>query len=310
MLFAVVGCLILGSSRGYGQACCSAGPPILGSLELPAARAGVWQFVATYEANMLNDVVFGSQTLDDNTRRRTVHSLLLESSYGLTSEFSVTMLFSLVRQERTVRLPTGEGSFVRTTGLGDAVVLVKYTIVPLTLLEQRALSIGLGTKVPLGSSSRTDGGFLLPADMQPGSGAWDGIAWLHASQGFLPAAPVTAFAVGSYRWTGTNHRFGAAQQGYRFGNEAMLSLGAGLRTDWLADFSFVLRLRQSSADRFGGGSIPNTGGIWLSVIPGLNVKVSDRAVLRTTVHLPVYRELTGTQLTTTAIISGSLFLTL
>jgi hypothetical protein len=67
------------------QACCTAGVPLLGSLELPATPAGSWQFALTYERNTLRDVVSLTEKLDDDLRRRTVHTAMLETSYVLIS---------------------------------------------------------------------------------------------------------------------------------------------------------------------------------------------------------------------------------
>ncbi|MEX1276995.1 MAG: hypothetical protein WEE20_13745, partial [Bacteroidota bacterium] len=170
-------------------------------------------------------------------------------------------------------------------------------------------TIGLGTKIPFGSSSNTDRGILLPADMQPGTGAWDGIAWFYASQGFLPTMPLTVYVVGSGRRTGTNERYGSGRGGYSFGNEGLFSLGGGYRTDGIMDYSLTLRARLAGADRFDNAVVPNTGGLWLTAIPGLNFKIFDQTVLRGTFQFPIYRRLTGVQLTTSFVASAAVLYT-
>ena len=205
-------------------------------------------------------------------------------------------------------MSTRTGEFLRTRGIGDAVLLVKYNIVPLNIVSQREIAIGAGPKIPLGKSRLSSEGILLPADMQPGTGAWDGILWAYAYQGFLPTIPINVFATASYRLTGTNDRFAAAsQEGYKFGNEFIATLGTSYRTDWPFDLSFQIRYRSVAADRFSSSEVPNTGGKWIYFLPGLNVNLFDELSLRFSGQIPVHRKLEGTQLTTSYTLSLSLF---
>lgn len=303
-----VGCLR--STTLFAQACCSAGTPLLGSLELPATPQGTWQFALSYDYNLLKDVISGSRLLSDNSRQRAVHSILWETSYGITPVFSVSLLATAVQQERVVEAGGPSGATLRTRGIGDAILLFKYALVPLTLPEQREVTIGGGTKIPLGASTLTSQGVLIPADMQPGTGAWDGILWAYASQGFLPEAPLTLFLSASRRFTGTNDRYRSSAQGYKFGDETILTVGAGYRTEERIDYSVLIRLRHVRADRFGGFAIPNTGGMWLSVLPGINVRMFDVVTARFSLQVPLYRDLRGTQLTTTYGGTISMFYTI
>jgi hypothetical protein len=142
--------------------------------------------------------------------------------------------------------------------------------------------------------------------MQPGTGAWDGILWAYVSQGFLPQAPLTIFLTASHRFTGINDRYGSQQRGYKFGNETLVNVGGGYRTDEV-DVSIILRFRHVRADRFGGFEIPNTGGWWLSAQPGVNISTLENLSTRVALHVPLYRNLNGIQLTTTYGVTISLF---
>ncbi len=291
------------------QACCSAGPPLLSTLEFSSAKYGSWLLAITYEFNHLNDLVSGSTELFEPSRRRAVHSGIVEFSYGVLKSISLSALLTVVQQERRVDVlaETPSEATLTTRGIGDAVVLVKYTIIPSTFPSQQEITIGIGGKIPFGSSTLTSNGILLPADMQPGTGSWDGIVWLYGSNGFMPHVPVDIFGNVSFRFTGTNKRYGSAQQGYRFGNEFLGTAGLSFKTESLLDFSLLFRARHVKADRFGDSEIPNTGGVWLSALPGVNVKLLDVLTLRTSVQIPVYRNLTGTQLTTTFTALVSIF---
>jgi hypothetical protein len=301
-------CEIGMSPYAWPQACCSAGTPLLSSLELPSTAVGTLQLALTYEYNTLRDVLSGSSTLSDDSRRRRTHSLLLETSYGFSSSFSASVLLTIVQQERSIRSSVDGGeSFLKTRGVGDAIVLLKYHLVRANIINQRDLSLGAGVKIPLGKSNLTSDGILLPADMQPGTGAWDGILWGYVSQGFVPTLPLNVFASVSYRYTGRNARYGNNNEGYTFGNELVANVGVGFRTDTELDFSLALRFRQTTSDRFAGSDIPNTGGRWLSAVPGVNIRVLDNLAVRASGQIPVYRNLEGTQLTTTYTASVTLF---
>lgn len=144
--------------------------------------------------------------------------------------------------------------------------------------------------------------------MQPGTGSWDGVLWGYFSKGFVPALPLNIFLNGSYRLYGTNNRFGDSfQQGYTFGNELFVNLGAGYRTDTFFDFTLMLRFRNTTPDKFDDGQLPNTGGNWLYLVPGVNGKISGNFTARLSGQIPLYRNLTGTQLTTTYSASIGLF---
>lgn len=294
-------------AEGWAQACCSAGTPFLGSLEFPATPERNWRFAFVYDYNTLRDVVSGTKQIFDNTRQRVTHSLMWETSYGITSRFSATVLITAVQQERKIAPETPTESVLRTRGLGDALLLFKYALVPLTLPSQQEVTIGIGGKIPLGVSTLTSRGVLIPADMQPSTGAWDGVLWGYASQGFIPWAPLTLFMTASHRFTGTNERYVTDQRGYKFGNETFLSAGGGYRTDDTMEYLLMVRYRQVEPDLFSGFEIPNTGGVWLSLLPGLNIHIEGGLTVHASVLIPIYRSLNGTQLTTTSAATLSLF---
>ncbi|MFQ5499868.1 MAG: hypothetical protein ACE5FH_09365 [Candidatus Zixiibacteriota bacterium] len=280
------------------QSCSCGGAPLLGSVDLPAASAGSWQLALGYEFSSVSDLFDGSTRLDDNTRRRKVFAGTLELSYGLTERVSLSALFTLLQQERQTLSQTGTGSFLRTRGFGDGLFMVKYKLIPWTVFSQRELSIGLGVKVPFGKSRLIDNSLLISADMQPGTGAWDGVVWANIYQGFYRLAPVGVFASGIYRTTGSNHRFGVNQAGYEFGNELNVTAGADYNWRTLFNLSVGLRYRYQGADQFGSVDQPNSGGKWLQLVPGLNLNLFRGITTRLSGQLPLYRKLEGTQFTT------------
>ena len=84
------------------QACCSAGSPLLGSLDVSSALEGELQVGFTYELNSLQDVYAGTVRLDDDLRERRVNSFLLEVNYGLMGRISLTALFTFINKRKEI----------------------------------------------------------------------------------------------------------------------------------------------------------------------------------------------------------------
>lgn len=276
------------------QACCTAGTPIAGSLDLSVTNANTWQLTFSYEYNYLDDVVAESEEIK-GFRSRLSQSMLLDISYGYNDRFSFTALLSYLRQTRILN---SSNSTTTTSGPGDASLFIKYNILKPDILSQRQWAVGTGLKFPTGQSDIKNGSVLLSADLQPGSGSWDGIFWTYFSQGFLPLR-FNYFLSSTYRLNGANDRYQSTDSGpgYHFGNEFLFNLGANYSTVSLFNFSFQLRYRNSTVDRLGTLSVPNSGGKWLYIMPGLNINLESLTV-RFSGQFPVYRKLNGIQLTT------------
>ncbi len=130
----------------YPQACCSAGSPLLGSLDISNASEGELQVGLTYELNSLQDIYAGTVRLDDDLRERRVNSFLLEANYGLTGRISLTALFTFINQSRNISSYGDLSSRLNTGGLSDGIILVKYNFIPLSLVDQIELTLGVGAK--------------------------------------------------------------------------------------------------------------------------------------------------------------------
>ena len=256
---------------------------------------GNWQFALTYDFNNIAEFYSGTDKRSSTLKRRT-HSGLLEVSYGLTSRISVSSLLSVVRQNRVA------ANTVRTQGLGDMAILAQYAVIPSNALTQRSLAIGIGPKIPVGDSkTKTSEGILLPESLQPGTGSWDLLAWGFFSQGLRPFTAASLFATTSYKISGENWR------NFRYGDELSITVGSSYATVTPFDFSLLLQFRTIDEYELNGVIEPNTGGTWFDIVPGIYLKLSNTFGLRASGAIPLYRDVTGTQLTTTYTASVSLF---
>lgn len=302
---------ILGISQQiYSQTCCSGGVPLSNNLGLSNNGKGGFQLGINYDYNNLNTLNAGSSKLNDDSRQRITNSILVNTNYAFTNQFSLETLFTWVNQTRTIS-QFGNENFTETSGIGDAVVLLKYRILDV-LGENTFLNLGTGVKVPLGKSDFTsEEGIQLTSDLQPGSGAWDGLGWLSFSKnGILrPSGTVSTSAI--YRFTGVNSSYLNNTSTYEFGNTLQISAGY---TDQLLIFNtivnpgLVVKYRKSWSDKIDDSEIPNTGGNWVFVRPELNIQITPNFNAITKMEVPLYSYVEGTQLTPTFRVTAGLLL--
>lgn len=299
-------------NQGFAQTCCSGGVPLSNNLGLPNEGKGVISFGLNYDYNNLNTLNAGNSELDDSSRQRITNSVLLNMGYAFTDRLAVETLFTWVNQSRTIT-QFGNLNFTETSGIGDAVVLIKYSI-PDVLGNRTVLNIGAGTKLPLGDSDiLSERGIQLTADLQPGSGAWDGIGWTSVSKAlnFRPSATLSGSF--TYRLTGVNNSYLNDTATYEFGDEIQTNLGY---TDQFLLFNtifnpgLVFKYRKAFEDRIDDQGIPNTGGEWVFIRPEIAVQLTPNIAVNSRFELPLYSYVEGTQLTPTFRFSTGISYTL
>jgi hypothetical protein len=290
----------------FAQACCTAGTPLLSALEMSTTSRGVLSLRFSTKYNSLRDVYSGSDFLENQERERISYSFLFEINYGISNRLSFSALFSFMRQTRKVQTIVNFENTINVSGIGDALFLVKYNLINMNLFKRIELALGAGAKLPFGTATVEANNVLLPADMQPGTGSFDGLLWIYFAKGDIFSPQLTFVANSSYRLNGTNKRFGLDQAGYKFGNEFILTSGIAYITDTFFDLTLLARYRNTSQDQFSIGTIPNTGGDWIYVLPGINFNISKSLITSLIGEIPIYQNVIGTQLTTTFSISLSM----
>ncbi|MTI87874.1 MAG: hypothetical protein FH748_07890 [Balneolaceae bacterium] len=291
------------------QTCSCGGAPLISSQSLTTVSEGNLVVGLTMEYNDISNLYTGTEELQDRNQQRTSTTALFEVNYGITDYLTLSSTFSFINKSRTSGLLNPSGSeTLETSGFGDGLVLLKYNLLNQSLWNPFQLSVGAGTKIPFGTTSLTNNGLALNADMQPGTGAWDGIGWLYISR-VLRETNVNVYLNSSYRFTGTNERFNESDN-YKFGNEFVTSLGAAGGIWGRLSYNAVMKYRHTTSDERNGTDLPNTGGEWLSLRPGIGYQLFDRLNVQLNAEIPFYQKLEGTQPTTAYIISGSLFFSL
>ena len=296
--------LLLFSVLWYGsfaQTCCSGGVPLSNNLGLPNEGKGIIIMGLNYDYNNLNTLNARSSKLDDNSRQRITNSVLLNLGYSISDKLAVETLFTWVNQSRTIS-QFGNETITRTSGIGDALILIKYSMHNI-LGNNTIFNLGIGTKAPLGKPDiKSEQSIQLTADLQPGSGAWDGLGWMSISKGFnfRPSANISGSF--TYRLTGVNNSYLNNTATYEFGDEIQANIGY---TDQVFIFNslfnpgLVFKYRKAFEDKIDSQGIPNTGGEWVFIRPEIVVNLTSNISVNAKFELPLYSYVEGTQLTPT-----------
>jgi hypothetical protein len=273
--------LLLAWGNSAATTCSCASVPLLGTMELGTPGADKWFLATTYEYHDASELVSGSSTVPDSTGRvRTSEALVLEVSRGLSEKLSFSALLAAVRHDRKVGGDSDEAS-----GLGDAIVMLKYSPATISLYSRNALSFGVGAQLPLGVDDASSDGVVLAEDLQPSTGAFAGMLWAYAARALNDSSSARVYLNATYSRNAENDR------DYQFGHSTTASVGASYQTQTPWGFNVEVLYRHADRDRRAGSSIPNTGGEWLDLIPAVQYHVNDSTALRLSGRVPLARDL-------------------
>ncbi len=292
------------------QTCCSGGVPIAANVGLPSGDKGALIMTLNYDLNVLKTLKEGTNVLDDDLRERQTQSILLGIGYAISNRISIDAFMSYVKQVRIIRpvgLPVDN---IETNGLGDAVLLAKYKLTNPNKPSTQVIA-GLGIKLATGPADlRNNNGITLNADLQPGSGALDGILWLNASHNLKVRPSMNVFGTVTFRMTGENDEYFGSQV-YELGDELQVRAGVSDRItigSLVFDPSLSLRYRTAGRDVNDDAEIFNTGGSWIFAIPAISYNITPNLAFNATAELPVFAHVDGTQLSPSFRLNFGIFL--
>lgn len=301
LLFVII---LIFNSAANAQGCCTAGSSTFGGLERGLAKNGNLLLGAGFVSTSLNTTYDGRNEIPDPLNRTSsVSSFNLELEYGLSEKVSVLVsgAYLIKNRETTVRSNIDNSKEVidfEGKGIGDVIILGKYEIITPTILAPVGLTFGGGVKLPVGSFSQEVDGSRLAIDLQPGTGSTDVLLWGNFYKGFQPVS-LAMFITTLYRYAGSN------LDGYRFGDELIVSIGSEYYiTDFLT-FSLSARGRFSNEDFWGGRFLPSTGGTYYDLLPAL-IYTEGLYNLKVFYQTPFYRNVQGIQLTSSSVVGVEL----
>jgi hypothetical protein len=278
----------------FPQSCCTAGTSIFNGGERSVIPANSLSTAISFQHNVLNSTYQSTTEIEDPLNRSsTVNNFNLEIEYGLVNKVSLLVILPYTNRTRETTITNTETNLKESitfsgNGFGDIILLGKYEIITPNILSPFGFALGGGAKLPAGSFEEEKEGTRLSIDLQPGTGSADLLFWGHLTYG-IPSLALSFNASMLYKYSGIN------LDGYRFGDELLVTLN-GLYS--IADFlgiNFQLKGRASSRDYWNKRFLPSTGGTYFDLTPGLVYYEGDLSI-RVFAQIPLYRNLQGIQL--------------
>jgi len=273
----------------HAQNCCAPAVPQQGVLGETVALPHTLEIGLHYEYLRSEGMYGCCGSVDDPADTRTVwNRTTLTLAYGVIPKLSLSAIIPYVWKEKSMQpelAPTRTEN--STDGVGDITMFIRYSPLGRSFVNYRELSLGFGVKIPTGATDRRNNNFLLPEELQPGTGSWDYNFSLSLYQGFEPVD----FYLSS-TWILTTE-----YDDYKFGNQFSYLFNSNLHLkEWL-DVTGSLSGTVKAKDEEDGEANDHTGRHQLWLVPGVQVQVIPEALrLHAYLEYPVYQDFNGTQL--------------
>lgn len=286
-------------SRGFSQTCCTGGAPITGSFKINVTEPKSFHLRFTYDYNKIEDIYSGKDELDNGYLARTTRTFFVQADYALSSKFSMSLLLPYISLKEEVA-QLNQSLISQANGLGDLSIVGQFHQ-PIT--DNSALVLGAGLKFPAGQTQKVNeqDGFILPANLQPGTGSYDPLFVIHYQAVFGFRRSLLFSQSVYYRLNTPTSKF-TFHDRYKFGNEVQIFTGLSdqlLIGNGIHNPSLLLRFRHTKKDEIEDFYNDNTGGSWLYLVPGWNYIIHPNVSLGVSGEIPLYRNLNGLQITTT-----------
>lgn len=285
------------SLPSLAQNCCTGGSPLANNLNLSKLDSGL-SVQLVYDHNLMNDFVSRGTVLDDDSYLRYNISNFLQLSWAMNKKLSFGLMLNYSTHYLN-RRTTISGRETKSSGLGDLVFTTNYNLFQ---KGKHNVQVGAGLILPTGRNDVKDVNFgiLLPWDLQPGFGGWGGILMGQYQSGKIITDNLSYFGLLVYQYLFENQK-PQTSQFFKQGSEYQFYQGIGYNL-FLFDFLVVpqlgFRLKYTNQDQINGAIVESSGGFWLYHMLGLNVQLFQNLTLMAAYEAPVYRQLNGSQLTT------------
>ena len=227
-------------------------------------------------------------------RDRTAWALVSVLGYGITPDLA---LFGVVPYvDKSLKTTQGGIRHERgANGLGDIGLFGRYTVHKRDW-PGRTFRVApfLGLELPTGKDDEIDSLGRLPPSVQPGSGSWDpfgGVVLTYQTLDFQIDAQI-------------GYRANTEANGFAFGDVARVDGSLQYRL-WPRELGpgvpgFLYGVLESNLiyqdkNEIAGANDPNSGGLTLFILPGLQY-VTKRWIAEAGVQIPVVQDLNGTAL--------------
>jgi hypothetical protein len=225
---------------------------------------------------------------------------ILSIQYGITDAFAIGFEIPFIHRKHS-HISEGEIETFNFSGLGDVILTGQYAFLLPSDELAPYLSFQVGLKLPSGVTDATNTkGEEAEITIQPGTGSTDLILGLNYRQTIFILPTLSGEFSTLPIIFGTFYQInGKGKNDYRIGNTLLAHFGTSYQ--FIKQAGFLLQVNAMIRDYDDVSSTEefrqNTGGIWIFVSPGLNLKLSDEIYAYAYVQIPVYRNLHGIQQT-------------
>ena len=282
----------------FSQTCCTGGVPFLGAFKNTKLSQQQFQFDLSYSYNDNSDLFQNDVEISGHKNYRLVHTLLMQTSYGISDRFTVSAIIPYLWQTEEVNT-ISQSESIRNQGIGDISVWASFWQAG----NKNTYILSAGLKSPTGATnaSNPDNGFIYPFSFQNGSGSWDFMFNFYDELSLEAKRILFWINAASVKINTKGNGFDAHPE-YRFGHSFQYSSSLSLRWVYgafLADGYIGMSYQYAIKDQFKGGfENENTGGNWLNLNLGYNHQFSPKLHAGISGVIPVFRDLNGLQLTT------------
>jgi hypothetical protein len=283
------------SGVGFSQ-CCSPGNPLGGYGNNGTLNSRVVKFYAQYKYSYSGIYKNGDKLYTGDTKdfRRSVQDgaynfVGLGAAWGiserLTLESETGYFINKIQNHVQGVIPEQQ----RVYGFTDLSILVKPAFYKKREIE---FTPAFGLKMPLGRYDQQYQNSILPADLQPTTGAVNYLAGFFLYKGFLKKH-LRVFMIGRYEFPRTN------PLEIKYGNAYIHSLFFSYSASMKISFALQIRSECRERDRavyVGGGAFYSSGSNKLFIVPQLTYAFDPKWDVSLFSDLPVYQYYNGYQL--------------
>ena len=301
-------CVAVITHSGWAQTCCTGGAPITGTFRFNTNSPKSMQLGVTYDYNKIEDFYLDGNKLDDDYIKRATKTLVVQADYVISESVALSAVIPYIwTTEETNQL--SQSLLLETNGIGDVALVGQYKI---PISKEHPLIVGGGVKFPTGETKivNESDGFILPANLQPGTGSFDGIFLINYQTQFPKRRSLQLTSSLFYRINTATGNL-TFHERYKFGNEIQLFTGISedfVIGSFITTPSILFRLRNTRKDQIEDFSNDNTGGTWIYFVPGWSFNITSNVILGASAELPIYRNLNGFQITTSSRLVASLYI--
>lgn len=220
---------------------------------------------------------------------RTTEKYQLTVRAGIFDKFDARLIIPFSKNE--MKRQSFKGNFTDdNSGIGDIQFISRYRISSQKKKDPFNLALGVGLKMPTGSTDEKDSGGNCPGFIQAGSGSWDPIIELGAHK-----LVGRSFLSSHFRYTvSTEGELG--NDDYKKPDVFKYNFGYACALSTLFDLQCELNGEVKGKAELAGQKQHNTGGHVIYLSPGIHFKFHKGMHFDVCVPIPVYRDLNGTQL--------------